>query len=159
MSEPASPIPPQALIAAGLLIGAALLYAGFGRQAGLGQAPPSGASAVRSVELRFHDAQDGGVVISDQHGREVERLAPQTNGFIRGVVRSLVRARRQDRVEADPPFRLTQWSDHRLTLEDPATGQSIDISGFGKDNRGAFARLLASGATLAVGSQNNATAQ
>ena len=143
MSEP-SPIPPGALMAAGALIAVTLILAAVGRVTGIGTLRTPDADVVRTIELRFLDSEDGGVtVLHADDERVLARLAPGTNGFIRGVMRSLVRARRIDHIEADPPFRLTLWSDHRLTLSDPATGQSLDLSGFGQDNRAAFAKLLA----------------
>ena len=151
MSEHPSPIPPRALKAAGLLIVMSLALAAFGRFTGIGKLEAPDADVVRAVDLRFNDANDGGIVVMHADGRHLTTLAPRTNGFIRGVMRSLVRARRLDRVESDPPFRLTLWSDSRLTIADPATGQSVDVTGFGRDNRAAFAHLLATNATLTTG--------
>ncbi len=149
MSEELAPIPRKVLIAAGLLIASTFVIAGIGRYTQLGASRRPAATVVRSVDLRFLDAEDGGVEVTYADGRPLTRLEPGTNGFIRGVLRSLARARRHQRVEVDPPFRLALWSDHRITIDDPATGRSVDVSGFGRDNSGAFARLLAANATLA----------
>ncbi len=40
------------------------------------------------------------------------------------------------------PFRLSAWSDGRLTLEDPATGRAVDLEAFGPTNEATFVRLL-----------------
>ncbi len=40
------------------------------------------------------------------------------------------------------PFHLTRWSDGRLTIDDTATGQLIELEAFGHTNEDAFARLL-----------------
>jgi putative photosynthetic complex assembly protein len=50
-----------------------------------------------------------------------------------------------DAVGPDLPFRLTHWSDGRLTLEDAATGRRIELESFGPTNMQAFASLLAAG--------------
>lgn len=154
MSEESSPIPPKVLIAAGLLLAVTMALVAFGRITGIGKLKTPVADAVRSVEIRFHDTPDGGISVTYGDGRPLTELAAGTNGFIRGVMRSLARARRLDRIEVDPPFRLTLWSDHRLTIEDPATSQSLDLSGFGQDNLTAFARLLATNATKTPGRQD-----
>jgi putative photosynthetic complex assembly protein len=44
--------------------------------------------------------------------------------------------------DLDTPFRLTDWTDGRLTLEDRSTGRSVELRAFGATNAAAFARLL-----------------
>ena len=157
MSEEMSPIPRPVLIATGALLASSLVLAGVGSYTGIGRVGTPDADPVRSVALRFTDADDGGVIVRRADDDvQIAKLAPGTNGFIRGVMRSLVRARRLDRIQTDPPFQLTQWSDHRLTIEDPATGESVDVTGFGQDNRAAFARLLAVNATMRTGGSTHA---
>lgn len=150
-------IPPQALIAAGLLVTFSLSLAAIGRFTGIGTLDTPQAEPVRTLELRFDDAQDGGVLVLHADRTLLTKLAPGTNGFTRGVVRSLVRHRRMGKIKADPPFKLVLWSDHRLTLTDPATTQSIDLSGFGRDNVRAFARLLDGSVSQASASNSTMT--
>ena len=151
MSDADTPIPPKVLAATGILLAVIMILAIVGRFTGIGQSKLPTGEVVRTMQLRFADANDGAVIVTRPDGQSVARLEPGSNGFVRGVVRSLVRARRLDRIEADPPFRLTQWSSRRLTIDDPATGLSIDVTGFGRDNHAAFARLLAANATMAAG--------
>ena len=153
MSEQLPPIPRPALIGAGVVIAASLAFAAVGRLTGIGKLDNPTAAAVRTLDVRFSDLNNGGIAVRHADGRPLTNLAPGTNGFIRGVVRSLARTRRLGKTQDDPPFRLTQWSDHRLTIDDPATGQSIELTGFGRDNRAAFARLLVTNATMAEGSE------
>jgi putative photosynthetic complex assembly protein len=80
-----------------------------------------------------YDARDG-VLLAE--------LPPATNGFIRGVLRSLVRERRSQDQGDDAPFRLARHQNGRLTLEDLATGRLIDLRAFGVTNEGAFGALL-----------------
>ena len=81
---------------------------------------------------------------ANRDDRLVDVLAPGTNGFVRGVLRGLVRERRADRVGPQPPFRLTRWADGRLSLDDPSTGRHVDLEVFGPTNSGAFAQILLS---------------
>jgi putative photosynthetic complex assembly protein len=40
------------------------------------------------------------------------------------------------------PVRLVSFANGRLSLEDPETGWSVELYGFGSDNEAAFQRLL-----------------
>ena len=61
---------------------------------------------------------------------------------IRGLMRGLARERRMHGIGAEPPFRLTRYTDTQLTLTDTATGRVIELSGFGATNTATFAALL-----------------
>lgn len=142
--------PRGALLGAAALVGFALLAAAAARVGGLGTSSIPVAEAVQSRELRFEDRSDGAVAVYDgREDRMVALLPPGTNGFVRGVMRGLARERRQREVDARPPFRLTRWSDGRVSLEDTGTGRRIELEAFGPTNLGAFARLLDSGAGAA----------
>lgn len=112
--------------------------------------PPFGSGAERvagqalsSRDLLFADRADGGVTVSDaRDGALVGILAPGEDGFVRGAMRGLVRERRIGGLGAETPFRVTGWSDGRLTLEDPATGTRLDLAAYGQTNAEAFARFL-----------------
>jgi putative photosynthetic complex assembly protein len=98
------------------------------------------------ARLQFVDRPDGAVdVFSEGVSRRVATLAPGTNGFIRGVLRGMVRERRLRSVPADArsAFILRSRRDGSLSIEDSATGRAIDLRAFGPTNAGAFARLLA----------------
>lgn len=123
------------------------------RLTGYQPAKPPASSIIASRDLRFADRPDGGVLIyAEPGGRLVDTLQPGTNGFVRGVLRGLVRDRRADRISATPPFRLTRWADGRLSLDDPSTGRHVDLEVFGATNAGAFAQILAATAPLKDGS-------
>jgi putative photosynthetic complex assembly protein len=130
------------LIGAGVLIGLALIAAVYGRatNAGVQMSP---ASVVAERSLRFHDQVDGGVTVidaSDNH--RITVIAPGTNGFLRATVRGLAQERMRENADFQTPFRLTAWSDGRLTLLDPTIGRRIDLEAFGATNAEAFAQLL-----------------
>ena len=139
------PFPRGPLLGAGALVTVALLSAVAGRMAGSSVAPPD-ASVLASRELRFEDRPDGGVSVLDaRDGHEVDVAAPGTNGFLRATLRGLARERRLSGIEAGAagaPFRVTAWSDDRVTLDDLATGRHVELEAFGGTNEAVFARLL-----------------
>jgi putative photosynthetic complex assembly protein len=139
--------PNGALIAIGALVALSLAATAATRW----QAPPAPTPAaqaqalvaVRAIDLKFADAPDGSVRVSDARGdRPIETLAPGTNGFIRGVMRGLAHDRERRGLGAKAPFRLADVGHGRLVLVDLATGRRIDLEAFGVGNRDAFAQLL-----------------
>ena len=138
------PFPRGALTCAALLIALALAAASTSRLSGAHGGLVSDSERVTaSRDLSFADRADGAVVVSEaKGGKVVDVLAPGTNGFARAVLRGLARERRREEIGHTPPFRLTRWSDGRLSLADVATGQEITLQAFGPTNAQAFARLL-----------------
>lgn len=138
-------LPRGALLGAGALVALSLMMVVLARVTGYQPAKPPVSVAVESYDLRFEDRADGAVLVyANRDDRLVDVLAPGTNGFVRGVLRGLVRERRADRVGPQPPFRLTRWADGRLSLDDPSTGRHVDLEVFGPTNSGAFAQILLS---------------
>lgn len=140
------PFPRGALFAAAALVGLSLIAAGAGSmgmlrassQRDLVQTAPA-----TSLDLHFVDEADGSVTVHDSaSGDVVTTLAPGTNGFVRSVLRGMVRDRRSRGIDKTPPFRLSQWADGTLILEDTATGKRIDLRAFGPTNKEAFAQIL-----------------
>jgi putative photosynthetic complex assembly protein len=135
--------PRGALVSAAVLVALSLGAAGFARLSGIGLSQAPEGTAVQSRVLRFADRADGAVVVYDVRSERVAAvLPPETNGFVRGVMRSLVRERRREDVGSEPPFLLTRWSDGRLSIEDVATRERIELTAFGQTNVAAFARFL-----------------
>jgi putative photosynthetic complex assembly protein len=71
-------------------------------------------------------------------------------GFLRGALRALARERRKRDLGAEAAFELIARGDGRLTLNDPATGERIDLESFGPTNFATFARLLTAKPTAAA---------
>ena len=135
--------PRGALIGAAALLGLTLLAVSTARLVGFKSASEPTTDAIESLQLQFADRDDGAVVVHDVVQRRVLTvIAPGDGGFIRGVLRGLVRERKLHGIDAKPPFRLVRWADGRLSLEDTATGRRIDLAAFGKTNASAFARFL-----------------
>lgn len=145
-------VPRPALIMAGGLVALSLVLTGavslgiLDREAvpGVERAAASVAPA-KTRELRFEDAADGSVRITDAASGQLIKLVDedtQSGGFIRGVLRGLARERRMHGVGSGPPFTLTLWQDGSLSLGDSATGREVELGGFGADNRAVFVALL-----------------
>jgi putative photosynthetic complex assembly protein len=101
------------------------------------------AAAAQSRALRFADTRDGQIAVIDAaSGQTLTQIAGE-GGFIRGALRALARERKIRGLDGSQPFVLIGRADGRLTLEDPATGQRIDLESFGPMHAGTFARLLA----------------
>lgn len=145
MSErnPAS-IPRGVLVGAGTLLTFTVITAGAARLTGISQDPPV-SKPIMTRDLRFEDRPNGGIAVYDaKDAKPIDVIAPESNGFIRGTLRAMVRKRRLAGVD-NVDFRLTAWADGRLTLDEPAGGGLIELAAFGHTNEAAFARLLTLG--------------
>ncbi len=137
------PFPKAPLLGAAGVVTIALLAAITPRLLGVGKVTVSPGVPISQHELRFEDAPDGSALVRDAaSGSIVIVLAAQTNHFVRGTVRGLVRERRREGIGSVPPFRLSRLADGRLTLEDPATRRRIDLDAFGRSNVGAFSAIM-----------------
>jgi putative photosynthetic complex assembly protein len=141
-------LPRSAIIGAGLLVVLAIVAAAVTRFTGNVDSLRPAAIVTAERALRFEDRDDGAVLVFDMRtSRQVATLAPGTNGFMRGVLRGLVRERRSRDIGGDRPFVLTRWSDGHLTVTDSATGRRIELRAFGPTNEQAFLPLLAGNGT------------
>lgn len=109
---------------------------------------PRAEAAVTDVlwqrSLRFEDRPNGDIAVIDPtagpQGAEIHRFQGE-QGFARGTLRALARARAQSGLGPQQPFVLTAHRDGRLVLSDPATGQRISLESFGPTNLAVFAVL------------------
>ena len=128
-------------MAAAALVGATLL-AVFALPHGPRDAGFQRGAIERQRLLRFADRDDGAVLVTDASDNSPVSTITGQNGFLRGTLSGLVRIRRNEEIGAGPPFRLTLYANHRLVLDDPATGKTIELEAFGPTNEAVFARLL-----------------
>jgi putative photosynthetic complex assembly protein len=113
------------------------------RLGGYRPAEPAPGPVVSSRQLVVEDLGEGRVALREHPGgRPLLLLAAGEGSFIRGVLRGLARERRSLGLGTEAPFQLSRHRDGHLRLEDPATGQRIDLQAFGPSNEGAFAPLL-----------------
>lgn len=147
------PFPRAPLISAAALIGVTLACVALMRLMGIEAYKPDESETVMSRELRFTDRDDGGINIYEGYATTpIEQLAPETNGFIRGTLRTFARERRRQGIGATIPLKLSALADGRLRLEDPTTGRYVGLEAFGETNANAFARLLTIRRDIAAGS-------
>jgi putative photosynthetic complex assembly protein len=97
-------------------------------------------------QLRFEDGPGGTVsvleLIDGQPDQMIHVIEPGEGGFIRGVLRSLARARRARNIGNEYPFLLMQQADGAMFLEDPTTEQRIYLQAFGPAGTESFKALL-----------------
>lgn len=141
-------VPKGVLIAAGLLLSATIATVAVYRIAGVepvAQVPPPTAQH-RALDLRFEDGPEGTVSVyqvnDDGPDRIVHVVQAGQGGFIRGVLRSLARARKASGISSEQPFRLIMQADGVLLLEDPATAQRIFLPAFGPTNVQSFREMI-----------------
>lgn len=141
-------VPRGALIATGVLILFTVTLVGAFRLAGIAPVAqvPDYENSIITQELRFEDGDDGSVIIyevnRDQSDEVIKRVQAGEGGFIRGVLRSLSRARSAKGIGAEHPFVLEQHYNGSLVLEDPQTEQRIDLRAFGPTNIESFRVML-----------------
>lgn len=139
-------MPRGALYGAAGLIAIAIVSATLGSIANVGttrvEAPTEGVQRW----LRFEDRPDGAIAVYDaETGKLATTLPPNSSFFIRGIMRSIAFARSARDIGPLPPVRLTLRPSGRLDLDDPSTGQVIDLDAFGSTNRRAFDLLMTAG--------------
>jgi putative photosynthetic complex assembly protein len=142
-ASPTPPFPRSTLISAGTVIALSIVVAAVGRVTGAANSEPTGAPVIQR-NLLFSDLPNGGVSVFDASdpSSPIDVIAPETNGFLRATMRGLARQRLRQSEGTATPFRLTEWPDGRLTLEDPVTGRRVEMEAFGITNETVFARLL-----------------
>jgi putative photosynthetic complex assembly protein len=142
-ATPDNILPRKALIAVAALIGFTLVLVTTARLTGYNakQAPDS--PTVVSRDLRFVDGPEGVLLVIDvQSGAKLAALPAGNAGFVRGVLRALMRDRRSRQIPGGVPVRLAQLADGRLTLTDLGSERVIELSSFGPTNVGSFAVFL-----------------
>lgn len=132
------------MIAASLVLTASVTLGFFPREAVPAEArAAAGVTAAATRTLRFFDEADGTVRVEDGRSAEVlARFGQGEGGFVRATVRNLVHQRRIRGHGAEVPFELVAWTNGGLTLRDPVTKASIEVSSFGPVNRAVYAAML-----------------
>lgn len=128
----------------GVVLLAVLLAVGLARWSGLDPRTPD-ATVQWQRDLQFRDMPGGDIDVLDQRtGQTVARFSGE-QGFLRTTLRALARERHRSSLNAEAPFLLIGRTDGRLTLQDPSTGQRIDLESFGPTNAAVFASLRLAG--------------
>ncbi len=147
MSDPFEnkPVPRAALLAGLFLMVGSIIVAGYSQLTGVGKTQIEESKVVKHIDLFFVDQPDGSVdVMSAKSGQLLQTVGRNDGGFLRVVMRGLVRDRKTRSIGPELPFRLIKREDGKVMMTDPATDISIDLDPFGASNRDAFARFLES---------------
>jgi putative photosynthetic complex assembly protein len=136
-------MPRGVLFGAAALLAFALLVTVYGRTKDVGAVHMPAAQPYQTLLLTFADQNDGGITITDASSSAVLlRIAPETNGFLRSVMRGFAHARERDGIGPEAPFKLVRWSTGAMSLIDDKTGRRIDLDAFGSNQTRLFAQLL-----------------
>ncbi|WP_310615523.1 photosynthetic complex assembly protein PuhC [Limnohabitans sp.] len=128
----------------GVVLLAVLVAVGLARWSGLDPRTPD-AAVQWQRDLQFRDLPSGDVAVLDvRTGQQVAQFSGE-QGFLRSSLRALARERHREGLNGDAPFVLIGRTDGRLTLQDPSTGQRIDLESFGPSNAAVFAGLRLAG--------------
>jgi putative photosynthetic complex assembly protein len=136
-------VPRPALIAIAGVVALSIAAAAVGRLTGATETTITAAPVV-SRDLLFQDRPNGAIAVFDAKdpSSPIAIVPPETNGFLRGTMRGLAQQRVRQDADLEVPFRLTEWADSRLTLEDLATHRMLDLEAFGATNENAFLKLI-----------------
>jgi putative photosynthetic complex assembly protein len=135
-------IPRPVLIGAAALMLVSLVVAGLSRQSLKDELAQPRPAPLEAVTLSFEDREGAVVVLDGVSGTELVSLPPNSNGFVRGVLRGFFRERKLESLGRKASFVLAREANGRLSLEDKETGRRVDLNAFGPDNTAAFAQLL-----------------
>lgn len=131
---------PAALAAAGMVV-AALLAVSLARISGYSPVQQLSTSDVaQSRLLRFESDARGVAVIDATTGAVITHTSAE--GFIPGVLRGLNRMRQTEQAKTSDAYRLEHLTNGRLLLVDTASGVSLDLAAYGRDNAQSFLRFL-----------------
>lgn len=127
------------LLLAGAALGALLLVAGarWSHRPMVSQEAP----VVHSRALLFEDTPSGAVAVRDAHSGASVALFEGEQGFVRGVLRAMARARKARQLDHQMALQLQNHADGTLSLFDAETGERINLESFGRTQRATFAQL------------------
>lgn len=124
-----------ALVVASLAL---VSYAVYSGRPHIGTPVASPVVAERQIIIRSGGAQ--AVTLLEPDGTEIAHM--DHGGFIAVIANGIDRARTVARVDPGLPVTLARHANGRLTVTDPATDWTVELTVFGADNEAAFAALL-----------------
>lgn len=103
---------------------------------------PDAARPVAQAMISFDEREDRMMGARSEARGDLGVLDSARDGFIISMFKSLDRARVAASLDRSKPYRVSQWNNGQVLLEDPSTGAQIELSAFGKTNAAAFAALI-----------------
>ena len=103
---------------------------------------PNESPVVAERAITLEGTRTTGIRVLDATGAEIAFSQADRAGFIDVIWVAISRERKVQGVQGNPDMRLVRRANGHTAIIDPATGWSIELIGYGKDNIAAFARLL-----------------
>lgn len=142
--DDAMQVPRWALIAAGCLVSGTIALATISSLGAKRVAMPQASAPITA--LRFdQNAAQALIVTNAVTGKQVAFIAPTADAFLRTTLRTMIETRISDGITRTAPFLLIPTGKDDLVLDDPATGQKIDLQAFGPSNSVQFQNLTTKG--------------
>ncbi|MEM7470436.1 MAG: photosynthetic complex assembly protein PuhC [Pseudomonadota bacterium] len=125
------------------LMAAAIAMVGYAQWADV---PQSGvvpdSPVVKELAITLTGTRDTGFSVIDASGAQIAHSKDERKGFIDVIATSIERERLVHDIDGNDPLRLVRRENGHTAVIDPATGWSIELIGYGKDNVAAFATLI-----------------
>lgn len=135
-------VPRWAVIAGGSLMLGTILLATFARLTTPHYQLPQPTAPI--MAMRFFQTPTQALIVQNAAtGTRITVIAPTADAFLRTTLRSLIETRSRDNIVRTAPFLLIPAAGNALILDDPATGEHIDLQAFGPSNAGQFRALMA----------------
>lgn len=135
---------PRALVIAMFVLMAFTLaiaaYASFTDRPKVGVLDLAPVEQTRSVTLTGD--RSGNYVVTDVNGALLATSDDPRAGFLGVMGRVIDRKRNVARIGAGTPVDVMRRANGQIAIHDPATGFTVELVGYGRDNVAAFARLL-----------------
>ncbi|SLN32375.1 photosynthetic complex assembly protein PuhC [Pseudooctadecabacter jejudonensis] len=96
----------------------------------------------RQMTLQFETSRQGVSTVYNEDGEQIAHSADDLMGFVGVMGIALKRERLVADVPNTAPVILMERTNGTYAIEDPVTGWSVELIGYGADNVAAFARLL-----------------
>ena len=97
---------------------------------------------VAEREITLVGDRKEGYAVLDASGTQIAHSRENKAGFIDVVASSVERERTTNGYPADGPLTVARRENGRVAVIDPASGWTLELIGYGKDNVAAFAGLL-----------------
>ncbi|MGC9268936.1 photosynthetic complex assembly protein PuhC [Acidiphilium sp.] len=134
-------VPRWAVIAAGCAMVGTILLATVARLTTPSYTLPTATAPI--MALRFIQTRSQALIVQNAAtGRRVTVIAPADDAFLRTTLRTMIETRDRDGISRTAPFLLVPAVRGALILDDPATGEHIDLQAFGPSNAGQFKALM-----------------
>jgi putative photosynthetic complex assembly protein len=135
-------VPRWAVIAAGCLMLGTLVLATASRFTTPTYKLPTATGPI--MALRFTQTAAQALVVQNAAtGKQITIIAPSADAFLRTTLRTMIETRLADGYVRTAPFLLIPAAHNVLILDDPTTGEHIDLQAFGPSNSAQFKALMA----------------